>query len=243
MTPDAKVTIATSTGMVWLGLLIHFGAGLVALASGFIALAVAKGGSWHRQTGLAFVICMIGLGVSAAGVAMHEGKVESIVAGILTTYLVFSGFIALRAMPQPRQRQLNLGIAVVGAALTAIQLPAALGALQEPARVKDGVPNGMTLFIFTITLLAAIGDWRVLRAGSLRGSRRLARHLWRMCFSLFIASGSFFLGQMKFLPEPVRILPLVGVLAIAPLPILLYWLWRVRIRQSLRGMIMHATNG
>ena len=56
----------------------------------------------------------------------------------------------------------------------------------------------------------------------IKDARRLARYLWRMCFGLFIASGSFFLGQMKFLPQSLRILPLVGTLAVAPLVILLY---------------------
>ena len=89
-------------------------------------------------------------------------------------------------------------------------------------------------------MLAAIGDLRAIRAGGLSGSRRLARHLWRMCFGLFIATGSFFLGQMKFIPEPVRILPLVLVLAFAPIPFLLYWMWRVRIRGQLRGIVVAA---
>jgi len=65
----------------------------------------------------------------------------------------------------------------------------------------------------------------------------VARHLWRMCFSLYIASGSFFLGQMKFIPEPARNLPLLFVLAFSPLVLLLYWMWRVRLRRNLRGMM------
>ncbi|MFL5381463.1 MAG: hypothetical protein ACJ8GN_02940 [Longimicrobiaceae bacterium] len=59
-----------------------------------------------------------------------------------------------------------------------------------------------------------------------------------MCFALFIASGSFFLGQMKFLPEPLRILPLMLALGVAPLFVLLYWMWRVRLRHSVRGMTL-----
>ena len=58
-----------------------------------------------------------------------------------------------------------------------------------------------------------------------------------MSFGLFIASGSFFLGQMKFIPEPIRILPLIIVLAVSPLVVLLYWMWRVRLKQNLRGMM------
>jgi hypothetical protein len=92
-------------------------------------------------------------------------------------------------------------------------------------------------FMTTIVLLAAIGDLRMLQAGGIQGTRRLARHLWRMCFGLFIASGSFFIGQMKFIPEPIRFVPLIIVLAVSPLVVLLYWMWRVRLKRNLRGMM------
>jgi hypothetical protein len=62
-----------------------------------------------------------------------------------------------------------------------------------------------------------------------------------MCFALFIATGSFFLGQMKFIPEPVRIVPLLLVLAFAPIPFLGYWMWRVRVRGRLSGIVIGAT--
>ena len=61
-----------------------------------------------------------------------------------------------------------------------------------------------------------------------------------MCFGLFIASGSFFLGQMKVIPEPIRIVPVLFVLALSPLVVLLYWMWRVRLKQNLRGLMEHA---
>jgi len=34
----------------------------------------------------------------------------------------------------------------------------------------------------------------------------LARHLWRMCFRLFFATGSLFVGQA--IPTPLRVMPL-----------------------------------
>jgi len=122
-----------------------------------------------------------------------------------------------------------------GLALT--QLIFGAMAINHPVK---GVPTPMIFFVGTVALLAAIGDWRLLRAGSITGARRLARHLWRMCFGLFIASGSFFFGQTKFLPEPLRIAPLLGALGIAPLIVLLYWLWRVRLRKRLQGMILRT---
>jgi hypothetical protein len=56
-----------------------------------------------------------------------------------------------------------------------------------------------------------------------------------MCFGLSVATGSFFLGQMKFIPEPVRIVPPLLVLAFAPIVFLIYWMWRVRGRGRLTG--------
>jgi hypothetical protein len=61
-----------------------------------------------------------------------------------------------------------------------------------------------------------------------------------MCFGLFIASGSFFLGQMRFFPRPIRIPGLLMVPAVLPLVALLYWLWRVRVRRNLRGLATAA---
>jgi ATP adenylyltransferase/5',5'''-P-1,P-4-tetraphosphate phosphorylase II len=99
----------------------------------------------------------------------------------------------------------------------------------------------MLFFLSAIALLAGAGDLRMIRAGGIRGARRIARHLWRMCFGLFIATGSFFLGQQRFIPEPIRIPGLLMVLAVLPLVALLYWLWRVRIRHNLRGLVMASS--
>ena len=54
-----------------------------------------------------------------------------------------------------------------------------------------------------------MGDIRVLRSGPLTGASRIARHLWRMCFSLFVATGSFFLGQADELPDAFRVWPVL----------------------------------
>jgi hypothetical protein len=49
-------------------------------------------------------------------------------------------------------------------------------------------------------LLAAVGDVRMLARGGITGARRIGRHAWRMSFGLFIATGSFFLGQQQVFP-------------------------------------------
>jgi hypothetical protein len=48
---------------------------------------------------------------------------------------------------------------------------------------------------------------------------------------------SFFLGQAKVIPKPIRIFPLLLIPPLLVLGALLYWLWRVRIKRSLRGLV------
>ena len=47
-----RLTLATATGLPFLSLAFHFGTGLIALAAGVAAIAVRKGGQWHRRAGL-----------------------------------------------------------------------------------------------------------------------------------------------------------------------------------------------
>lgn len=59
--------------------------------------------------------------------------------------------------------------------------------LSSGTRSQGGVPVGMFFFLGSICLLAAAGYIRKLVSGGLFGAKRVARHLWRMCFGLFIA--------------------------------------------------------
>ncbi len=231
----SHVTIATSSGAVWLALVLHFGAGLVAIATGFLAIVTTKGGRWHRKAGTVFTVAMIATGILAAVIAVYEGKLSSVIGGIFTAYLIFTAYTTVRPLTGPHTRDWSIALMVLALALASWQFGFGVIALGRPGML-GGVPIGMVFFLATVTLLAGIGDWRLLRAGgSILGARRLARHLWRMCFGLFIATGSFFLGQMKFIPRPLRIGPLIVLLAVAPLLVLLYWMWRGRAVAAVSG--------
>ncbi|HEX6576581.1 MAG TPA: hypothetical protein VF042_16555 [Gemmatimonadaceae bacterium] len=234
----AKVTIATSSGAMWLALVSHFTMGLIALGSGTIALVVAKGGDLHKKSGIAFTVAMIFLGLSAAAISRYEG-VGFGAGGLFTVYLVWTAMTTVKKMPGTG-RTMDIAFMLVAFALAAMMYSSGIKIWNLPGHSFEGVPAGMILFMGTVSLLAAIGDARMVIAGSIRGARRIARHLWRMCFALFIGTGSFFLGQSKFIPEPVRFLPMLFVLALAPLFILLYWMWRIRLRRRLSGVIIAA---
>ena len=229
------LTIATSSGLVWLTLIVHFGAGLTALVAGTIALSVAKGGRLHKQSGMVFSYAMIAVGILASVLYTVEGK--SVAGGLFPVYLVFTAVTTVKPLPRAR-RETDIGLMLLAFTLAALTYINGVAAWKQPGHVLNGVPAGMAFFIATITLLAAIGDVRMIVEGGITGARRLARHLWRMCFGLFVATGSFFLGQMKFIPAPIRVVPVLFALAIAPLVILLYWMWRVRIRRRMSGLIL-----
>jgi uncharacterized membrane protein len=239
-----RVTLATSTGLPFLFIAFHVGTAAIALVAGFIAIAARKGGKWHRRSGLVFVYAMVTTGIVAAGISIYEGK-PTFTGGALSAYLVFTAYTTVKPL-FGNDRRVDVSLMALAFTIAAATYTIAFTALGRPRNQIAGVPAAMMFFMATIVLLAAIGDVRMIRAGGLQGTRRLARHLWRMSFGLFIASGSFFLGQMKFIPERIRYVPLIVVLAVSPLVLLLYWMWRVRLRQNLRGMMtaspIHAIN-
>ena len=232
------LTIATSTGLTWLVLVAHFGAGLVGLVAGTVALSVAKGGRLHKQTGTIFMWAMITTGVLASSIAVYEGKWNMVAGGIFTAYLAFTAVSTVK--PSFRARWSDVALMIFALANAAVSYAYGVVVWQRPRHMIAGVPAGMIFFMATISLLAAVGDARMIREGSLRGARRIARHLWRLCFGLFIATGSFFIGQSQFVPRPIRVMPLLFTLGVAPLLLLLYWMWRVRLRQRLAGLILAA---
>lgn len=215
-------------------LLIHIAAGGLALVSGFVALSAAKGARLHRTSGLLFVGAMVVMGLSGAVIAAVTGVPGSVIGGLLAAYLVVTGWTTVRPLAAGG-RGLHLGGMVVAFAVGLVTVASGLETLARGEMARNGVPVPMTFFMGSIALLAGVGDLRILRSGALLGARRIARHLWRMCFALFVASGSFFLGQADEIPEPLRIYPMLAIPAVLPLVALLYWLWRVRIRRNLRG--------
>ena len=236
-----RVTFATSAGIVWLALAVHFAAGLVSIVAGTIALSVTKGGRLHKQSGLVFTWAMIVLGLTAAAIGTYENRPGQVSAGLTAAYFVFSAMTTVKPLPGIGQR-FDIALMVLVFAYAVSGLYAGVTEWLDPTVEVVGRPRVVPPLVFgTVILLAAIGDLRAIRAGGLRGSRRLARHLWRMCVGLFIATGSFFLGQMKFIPQPVRIVPLLLVLGFAPILFLIYWMWRVRVRGRLSGIIVGAT--
>ena len=100
----------------------------------------------------------------------------------------------------------------------------------------------MSVILGSVLLLAAAGDLRIMRFGVPRGGPRLARHLWRMCFALFIAAGSFFSIRERverILPDPFTSGPMRALPIVLLFGAMFYWLWRVRGRRTLPVLVRH----
>jgi uncharacterized membrane protein len=205
---------------------IHIIAGSIAIIAGFISVFSVKGLNLHRKTGTIFVYSMVVLALTAAAIATLRHQPPNIIGGSLAFYMVITALLTVRQRDE-RSRSIDVAVLAIGITVGAGAIKIGVDAMNGSTATMKGVPYGMMFLFGTVALLAAAGDVRMIRAGGLQGAQRIARHLWRMCFSLFIASGSFFLGQAKVIPKPLRIIPLLAILAMLPLVLMFYWLARV----------------
>ena len=209
-------------------LMLHIAGGMVGLLSGLVAMAYRKGARGHRVAGDVFVVSMLIMGATATWLAIMKQQTDNIFGGLLTLYMITTAWVAGRRR-EPETSLFDWGAFVFAVALTASLISRAVLVARGLAAIQPGVPIGMLFFTASIPLLAAVGDLRMLLHGGISGTPRIARHLWRMCYGWFIATGSFFLGKQRFFPSFLRKPYLLVPLAILPLLLLIYWLVRVRL--------------
>ena len=218
-------------------LLVHIVAGSLGLVSGFVALYAAKGAPLHRKAGMVFVCVMLTMAFTGTIIAAVRGAAPAlnIPAALVTAYLVVTGLATVRP-PASGSRWLNLGAMLVAFAVGLICLVFGLEALAAGGK-RHGMPAFPFFMFGVIGLLGSMGDFRMMRSGGLTGRPRIARHLWRMSLALLIAAMSFFFGQADKLPQAIRIPGLLALPVLAVLVTLLYWVRRIRIRQTLHGVV------
>ena len=224
-------------------LLLHIGAGTTGLLSGATAMCFRKGSRWHGAAGNVFFVSMLTMSGIGAFMAFMKSQPGNIIGGLLTFYLVATAWVTAR------RRNGQTGIFDWAALLVALTVGVSIvaygvQAAQSPSGSKDGVPAVMYFVLGSVALLSAAGDVRMLvRHGVFFGSQRIARHLWRMCFALFIASASIFIARPHLFPallQRTNVLVLMGVL---PLILMIFWLFRVRFTstyQRLNAVLVSA---
>lgn len=215
---------------------VHIAAGGLAIILGTIALVARKGGRLHRRIGLAFVYAMLVMGITASIMAFRKSPGDpNVTAGLMTAYFVITALTAVRRA-SALTRWLNMGALVVPIVLAAQTFRRGVVVWQSPGHVLAGVPAFMLFFLGSVLTMSALGDVRLMWSGPLAARPRLARHLWRMCFALFIAVGSFFSIRARvaaIFPDVIA----ASTFRMLPIPLvfvtMFYWLWRIRGRRPI----------
>jgi hypothetical protein len=219
-------------GITWM----HIAGGMLALLSGAVAVAVRKGGGVHISAGTWFCVSMFVLGVTALILAPFKTPPDSPIGGFMVCYFVATAWMAAHrrsGTPGKFEKIACVIVLVIALAIIAKGFELALGPI-----AASGPPGPVVLFVLGgLCLLAGLADLRFIVRGTLSAPQRIIRHLWRMCFAFFIATGSFFLGQQDVLPQALRGSPMLFVLAFAPFALMLFWLLRVRLGKRFRSAL------
>ena len=212
-------------------LILHICGGIVGLLSGAAAVCFRKASRLHAGAGNVFVASM--LTMAAAGVALAVMKFQpgNILGGTLTMYFVGTSWMTAK------RKHLEAGLFDWSACLLAwllagVELRWGIEAAMSPGGLKYDYPPGPYFFMGAVALTAGIGDLRLIVRRGIAGTQRLARHLWRMSFALFIASGSVFLARQQLFPVFLRKTGALILLSIAPLLVMMYWLIRMRLSNA-----------
>lgn len=233
-------------------LLVHMTGGVVGMLSGAAALIFRKGSPRHVLAGKVFVASMLVMAAGAVYLAVLKHQTNNIGGGLLTFYLILTAWLTARRRDGETSRYDWLAM-LVPLTLGLLTWMNGIRLVRMGASSEDGVPVGMSFFMGTVMLLAAAGDVRMLLRGGVAGAQRIVRHLWRMCFGLFIAAGSFFMGPNN---RPLRLLSAIGVgphlpaaifsmalylvLTVLPLILLVFWVFRVWLSKSYRGKVVSS---
>ena len=224
-------------------LLAHIAAGGTGLLSGYVALSVTKGARPHRRAGMVFVVAMVTMCLFGGVIATRTAAwtLVNTTAAILTGYLVLTGLFTVKP-PVRGGRGLLLAGMLIALSLGTVVFTIGFEAVRLGGS-RNGVPAFPYFLFGTVGFLGGLGDYRVLRSGPRQGSARLARHLWRMTFALWIATMSFFLGQADVFPKALRIPGLLATPVVVVLGAMIYWLIRVRRRRPVAARSAAEVSG
>lgn len=203
---------------------VHVLAGISALPAGTLAVAAAKGGRLHARAGTVFFASMLVLGVTAILLEPLRTPPGSPIAGLFVCYFVTTSWVAAR------RRDGRTGWFEMLACATALTTAALMvwGATVDGATTPAG--KGPVYILAFVCLTAGLLDLNAVLRRQLSQGQRTRRHLWRMCFGFFIATGSFFLGQQGIFPQAWRGSALFFLPAFAPFAVMAIWLVRTRDR-------------
>jgi hypothetical protein len=177
-----------------------------------------------------FFVSMLAMSAMATWLAIPLQQWGNVIGGIFTFYLVATAWMTVRRK-EGTTGAFETGAMLVAAAGAIAIFLFGLQAAANPKVMPGGAPVAAYFIMAGVAALAAGLDLKVILRGGISGVQRIARHLWRMCFALFIASGSFytqFIVRKVHLPAFLHHSQLLFIPIVAPLFLIVFWMFRVR---------------
>jgi hypothetical protein len=207
-------------------LLLHVTGGGMGLLTGAVALSFRKGSRPHGVAGTVFFISMLIASAAGTYLGFRNSEMDNVFGGVLVLYLLATAWVTARRKDGETGIFDWVGL-LVALAVGVISMTYAIEAANSPTGTKAGLPPSGYWFPICVALISVAGDARMLLLGGLFGAQRIARHLWRMCFALFIASASIFLARPQLFPALLSRTHILLLLGILPLILMVFWLVRV----------------
>jgi hypothetical protein len=208
------------------------------MLSGFVAVFLRKGSRRHGIAGKVFVIAMLSLSASGVYLAIMKSQPGNILGGTLTFYLVGTAWMTARRTDNAEPGIFDWGALLIVLAVAASQMTFGLEAAFSQTGLKYDYPPWPYFFMGSVAVLAVTGDVRMLVRRGISGTQRIARHLWRMCFALFIAASSIFLARQHLFPAILQRTGVLYFLSFLPLLLMIFWMLRVRFTNAFKSKAM-----
>lgn len=202
--------------VVWL---IHFPTGTVALLAAIAAFYYAKGSPQHIRAGRIFTVSMLIMLFSGGVAGWLKRSPDDVLMAALVMYSVFTAWLTVH------RRAGKTGV-LEYLALAYLLLWLLVTLAIDPAWVLVRDPKFYTIMPTFAAGFAAGDVYNLVRGFGPR--QRLARHIWRICFSQIWAAMAFGDKVIKMMDSSHEEMPYVlfgpGVVVLC---VMFYWLFRI----------------
>ncbi|WP_111980247.1 hypothetical protein [Algibacillus agarilyticus] len=211
---------------------IHILTGGIGILAGFMALISTKGSSLHKSSGRLFSVAMLFCGgsiIGLFGLGVKGSNISDALSGLTIIYFIATAFRSLKV----GQRSLTTLDYMLFAGVMSIALANVYLGLNA-SKLALEYPPAQYFVVAFIHFIAVADDLYLRFKRSVGKQYRLIRHSWRMSLVLFMASGAFFLGQMKLFPAVLteNAFILFFIPSLLSLFYMGYWLVRLNIKKT-----------
>ncbi|MCR9016219.1 hypothetical protein [Aquiflexum gelatinilyticum] len=173
--------------------LSHVFFGSIALLSGVLAIIFKKGGKGHNSAGKIYYWSMIGIGITAFGIAIPKGNLFLLMVGGFSTYMTLTGYRFLQFRRNPKLKFGFWDYIFIGVGFLTVLIPSGY-IIQLDWKNTGGIL--IVFFVFSAILISMLTTdlFHAKKHSTYPKGWFLNRHISRM-MGAFIATVTAFLVQ------------------------------------------------